>query len=633
MYELVFLTGGRAGQVVPITRTLVAGRSADCSLVVPDPNTSRHHCGFVFDGTKVMIEDRQSVNGTYLNDVRVTSPATMKDGDEVRIGQTRLRFGVRRRKDDPDDATTVFSLRDFPEGPTVERFDERSSLLISDLPKRSTDEKGLAARLDAIIRVSKALVNIRDFDRISRGILDALFEVFPQADRGFLMLGNDVHQLVPQAVKSRGKMFAADLVISKSICRSAIEQRRAILFNDLAGGDFTIGQSVYALQIRGAMVVPLIVEDEVLGVLQVDTPVQRAAFTTADLELCAAVSQQAAIALNNAFLVRKVEEESTSRNSLMRFLPGAMVEQVLSGKLDLALGGYTCHGTILFSDVVGFTKIAEGLPPETVVALMNEYFSRMVPCIENVGGAVDKFMGDAILAVWGVPLAKPDAALCAANAALSMQNACVGLDTRKHSEDGPRLEMGIGINSGTVVAGNIGADNRVSYTVVGDAVNSAQRLEVSAGRGQILISAGTWAELEGHGVGIAMPPLRVKNKAEPLSVYSLRGIRSGHGEVLVHIPVLVGEERAWIVRLLADETCILLHPGNAPLAQSPIVTRMPECPDLELGMAVVRDVMPHQASDGSLVRSQIALDRTALVDWVRTPDLVCPRGWDVMTRH
>jgi len=633
VYELLFLTGGRAGQVVPITRTLVAGRSADCSLVVPDPNTSRHHCGFVLDGANVVLEDRHSINGTYLNDVLLTAPATMQDGDEVRIGQTLLRFGVRKRKDEPDDATQVFSLRDMSDSGRPDKFDERTSLLMADLPARAIDERGLALRLEAIIKVSKALVNIRDFDRISHGILDALFEVFPQADRGFLMLGNDVSQLVPQAVKSRGKVFAADLVISRSICRSAIEHRRAILFNDLTAGDFTVGESVYALNIRGAMVVPLIVEDEILGVLQIDTPVQRAAFTASDLELAAAVSQQAAIALHNAFLLRKVEEESTSRTSLMRFLPGAMVEQVLLGKLDLALGGNTCHGTILFSDIVGFTGFAETLPPETVVKLMNDYFSRMVPCIENLGGAVDKFMGDAILAVWGVPLVKPDAALRAAGAALAMQNACVGLDTRRYCEDGPCLEMGIGINSGTVVAGNIGADNRVSYTVIGDAVNTAQRMEVAACRGQILISQATWAELAGSGIGIAMPPLRVKNKTGMLTVRSLRGLRTAHSEIVLHIPVRIGGDRAWLIRLLADESAILLHPETAPLASEPVIAEMQECPDLDFGRCEVRDVMPHQQSDGRLVRSQIAFTGTALVEWLRSPDLVCSREWNSMTRH
>ena len=635
MYELLFLTGGRAGQVVPITRSLVAGRSADCSLVVPDPNTSRHHCEFVFDGRNVRLEDRQSVNGTFVNETRISAPSPLQDGDEVRIGQTRLRVSARKRKDDVTDEsmTSIFSLRDQPPEAAASGFDESASLLLSELPRRDLDEKKLAARLDAIIRVSKALMHIRDLDRISNSILEALFEVLPQADRGFLMLGNDVNQLVPQAVRSRGKVLSADLVISKSICRSAIEQRRAILFNDTMGRDFTVGASVYALNIRGAMVVPLIVEDEILGVVQVDTPVQRAAFTTADLELAAAVSQQAAIALRNAFLLRKVEEESTSRASLMRFLPGAMVDQVLSGKHNLALGGDTCDGTILFSDIVGFTKIAEPLAPQTVVGMMNDYFSRIVPCIENVGGGVDKFMGDAIMAVWGVPLARPDAASCAAAAALEMQNACVGLDTSRHVRDGPILEMGIGINSGTVVAGNIGAYNRVSYTVIGDTVNTAQRLEVAAGRGQVLVGARTWSELAGNGIGVALPPLKVKNKAKALSVYSLRGLRGAHAEILLHVPLRAGDHRAWLIRMLADQTCVVLHPAELPLHSEPLMTDMREWPSFSLGVARVLEVMPHQASDGRLQRSQVVFTDPALAEWVRAGQHTCDRDWEQMPRH
>ncbi len=635
MYELVFLTGGRAGQVVPITRTLVAGRSPDCSLVVPDPNTSRHHCGFVFDGSNVTLEDKRSVNGTFLNEVRITDAVTLNAGDEIRLGQTRLRVALSRRKDDDvASQTTMFSVRDHPADASRGRVDESASVLLADLPKKALGEKALAARLDAIIKVAKALVNIRDFDRISRGILEALFEVFPQADRGFLMLGNDVEHLIPQAVKSRGKVFAADLVISKSICGSAIEHRRAILFNDVTGGDFTIGQSVYALHIRGAMVVPLIVEDEIVGLLQIDTPVQRAAFTADDLELAVAVSQQAAIALHNASLLRQVEEESSSRNSLMRFLPGAMVEQVLSGKLDLALGGHTCHGTILFSDIVGFTQLAENLHPEAVVAMMNAYFHRMVPCIENSGGGVDKFMGDAILAVWGVPIAKADAASCAAGAALAMQNAGVGLVALPHEAESTLLEMGIGINSGTMVAGNIGTDNRISYTVLGDAVNTAQRLEVAASRGQILVSARTWSELGENAVGVAMPPLTVKNKAEPLEVYSLRGLRGAHSEILLHLPLRIGAHRAWLIRYLTDETGIVLHPEEAELETEPLVTDIAEWPDVDLGRVLVKEVMPHQASDGRLMRSQVAIaDDSALLLLLGLPLLVCRRDWEEMARR
>ena len=111
--------------------------------------------------------------------------------------------------------------------------------------------------------------------------------------------------------------------------------------------------------------------------------------------------------------------------------------------------------------------------------MMNRYFNRMVPCIQLQSGSVDKFMGDAIMAVWGVPIDKGDSAANAVHAALAMQNALVGFNSVQAKENGPQLAMGIGVNTGAVVAGNIGTEERKEYTVLGDTVNTAQRLEAN----------------------------------------------------------------------------------------------------------------------------------------------------------
>src|SRR5258708_9983950 len=146
------------------------------------------------------------------------------------------------------------------------------------------------------------------------------------------------------------------------------------------------------------MTIPLMVNEEILGLLQIDTPDSKRAFTLEDLQLAMAVCHQAAIALHNAQLLTRVEAETTMRNNLKRFLPGPLAEQAVSGNLDVALGGKTYSSTIMFSDIIGFTRMSETLAPHQVVALMNSYFDRMVPCIDQNGGSIDKFMGDAIMA-------------------------------------------------------------------------------------------------------------------------------------------------------------------------------------------------------------------------------------------
>ena len=154
MYELVFLTGARAGEVVPVNKSLIGGRSPDCSLEIPDPNASRQHMRFNWDGALLVVADNGSSNGTYVNDQRIPTPHPAKDGDVVRVGETRLRVQMHKI---PSDAHSS-SIFGFKEHDT----DLSQSIVMSVSEVRSTgvDAKTLAQRLNAIIQVSKALVNI-----------------------------------------------------------------------------------------------------------------------------------------------------------------------------------------------------------------------------------------------------------------------------------------------------------------------------------------------------------------------------------------------------------------------------------------------------------------------------------------
>jgi adenylate cyclase len=627
MYDLVFLSGPKAGEMVPVKQNLIAGRSPDCSLEVPDPNASRQHAKVLWDGTTLSVADNGSSNGTYVNDQRITQ-VVVHHGDVVRLGETRLR--VQRRSKDKNDpnSSSIFGFKEAD-------ADLSHSIVMSvaDMPKpQVVSPEMLTQRLGAVIRVSKLLVNIAKLDEVLGGILDTLFEIFPQADRGFLMLGSDAGKLEPKAVRQRSKVVADNLAVSKSICRKALESRSAFLFNDQNSGDFDQGQSIVSLKIRSAMTIPMMVNDELLGVVQIDTPDRSRSFTADDLQLAVSVSQQAAIALHNAQLLAKVEKETTNRNNLLRFLPGPVADQVLAGNLDIAPGGKTYTGTILFSDVIGFTRMSETRQPDEVVRLMNNYFDRMVPCVVNDNGAIDKFIGDAIMAFWGIPFDKGDSAAHACHAALQMQNALVGFNSAQERDGLLPLAHGIGINSGTVVAGNIGAANQLGYTLLGDAVNTASRIEHAAGKGMVLVSEATWQELKGRGFGLRMPPLSVRNKAEALAVYSLRGLSLIANEMTLHLPARSGEHRVVLVRRLSDHTFIALHPGSCDLAAQPLVSDVVEWPGVQLGVPKVQQVLQSQAADGALLRSQITLDDPNLQGLLGATPPESAVAWEQMGR-
>lgn len=630
MFELVFLTGARAGQVVPVVKTLLAGRSPDCSLEVPDPNSSRQHSRFVFDGTSVTVLDNGSSNGTFVNDRRLTAPHKLGHGDIVRLGETRIRFQAARQGSSTRNNVSSSSIFGFKEA--GDDVSQSVVLSVEEAPKKVQSPEILASRLAAIMKVSKALVNINQLDQVFENILETLFEVFPQADRGFLMLGDKFDQLQPKAMRQRGKGVTENLMISSSICKKALESKWGIIFDDQKMNDFDQGMSIVSLRIRSAMAVPLVINDNVLGLLQIDTSDRSHAFVAEDLELALAVSQQAAIALHNALLLQKVEHETTTRNNLMRFLPGPVVDQALNGRLDLALGGRTCKGTIFFADVVGFTRMSETMNPEQVVKMMNAYFNHMVPCIEQHGGSVDKFMGDSIMAVWGIPFDKGDAALEAAHAGLDMQNALIGFNSLQVKDGSPCLDMGGGLNNGTVVAGNIGADNRVEYTVIGDTVNTAQRLQSNAVRGQVLLSGSAWSDIKEKAYGIQMPPLKVKNRTELVSTFSLRGIKAVNGEIVLHLHMTSGKQRVWLTRRLLDNTFLILHPPEVDITAAPLMTAIVEWPDVNVGTPVMEAVLPGQVTDGTYIRSQVRLPDTSLAGLISEKVTVSTKTWEQMPR-
>ena len=224
-----------------------------------------------------------------------------------------------------------------------------------------------------------------------------------------------------------------------------------------------------------------------------------------------------------------LRERQKLRATLGKYLTETVMEHLLRGRLEL--GGETLTVTILFSDIRSFTAISESMEAQSLVRLLNEYFTAMVDILMQEDAVVDKYIGDAIMAVFGAPVSRADDALRACRAAVRMREALVTLDVDLEQRGLPELRHGIGIHTGEVVAGNIGSDARMEYTVIGDAVNLTSRLETATkehGVG-ILISEDTYRlvveEVEVRLVG----ELTVKGRARPVKAYELLGMRERPG--------------------------------------------------------------------------------------------------------
>ncbi|MFH1091587.1 MAG: adenylate/guanylate cyclase domain-containing protein, partial [Pseudomonadota bacterium] len=222
-------------------------------------------------------------------------------------------------------------------------------------------------------------------------------------------------------------------------------------------------------------------------------------------------------------------EKSAVRSAFSRYLSPAVVSDVLENPQMLSLGGSRRVMTCFFSDLAGFTTISEGLSPEDLVHLLNRYLSLMTKAIMDSGGTVDKYEGDAIMAFWGAPLIQEDHALRASLSALEQQKIVAAFRAEVMAEGLPEIRVRMGLNTGPMIVGNMGSEERFDYTVMGDSVNLASRLEGANKQygTEIMISESTYQEVEGQVEVRELDLLRVKGKKEPIRVFELVAEKGG----------------------------------------------------------------------------------------------------------
>jgi len=217
-----------------------------------------------------------------------------------------------------------------------------------------------------------------------------------------------------------------------------------------------------------------------------------------------------------------LKERERLRGTLGRYVSGDVAERILSEEDDLALRGEVRHVSVLFLDVRGFTTISEKLGPSEVVALLNEYFDVVVDRVAAHGGTVNKFIGDAAMCIWGAPKPAEQAERSAVLCALEIQSRAAQLSGERKRRGLTTVGFGIGINAGEAVAGNLGAAKRLEYTVIGDAVNLAQRLESQARAGEVLVSQRVYEKVASDVEAVPRDPVKLKGKSKPVPLWEIR---------------------------------------------------------------------------------------------------------------
>jgi class 3 adenylate cyclase len=245
-------------------------------------------------------------------------------------------------------------------------------------------------------------------------------------------------------------------------------------------------------------------------------------FNQNDIYLLEIIATHSAIAINNVLLYEKVEYETGVRNNLQRYLPKNTIMKLLDRKIKLSMVGELQDCSILFSDICGFTALSEKLKPQEVVSFLNEYLTIMTKVIFSYNGSIDKFIGDGIMAVFGAPISTPNHAMEATLAALEMRKQIPELREKFKNEFGIEdFNIRIGINTGAVVYGNVGSPQRLDFTVIGDSVNVASRMESNAPKGGILVSFNTYKNIKDYVETKALGSITVKGKRDPVKIFEV----------------------------------------------------------------------------------------------------------------
>lgn len=512
-FRLSYSFGGRPETREFQQQRVVIGRNPDCDLVLTARDVSRVHAAIERDAEGWVVTDLDSRFGTFVKHKRITSQR-LEHGDQITLGgggavldfelvgetpgQQRVSFHSGSQADKVRLTIGVEELERRLSGAPASPLEAKPSDVRRPAAEAARAEPRLPVPGVSLVglfqRIGEVLLTSSNLDDMLAKVLGVALDYLP-AQRGFICLCDETAEnVVPKAAQMKGLAQGESMSISRTIAREAIRSRQALLVEDApADRRFALAGSVLSQEIRAAMCAPLYHAGRVEGLVYVDTRDPDGQFAAGDLELLAAMGMLTAVGILQARLREEVDREKAVFSRLSRYSSPRIVEQIVANvdTPDGAMLAAQRDVSVLFADLSGFTTLAESWQPAEVVSMLNCAFEHLTRAIFQYDGTLDKFLGDGVLAVFGAPVPQPDHAQRAVRAALLMQQ-LLG-DCRLTGPQGTPIAMRIGINSGPAVAGDIGSPLRKDYTVVGDAVNVASRLQSSvASPGQVVIGPATF---------------------------------------------------------------------------------------------------------------------------------------------
>jgi len=516
---------------------IVVGRHEDSDLRLVSSMISRNHCVIFKEGRRFLVKDLRSQNGTWVNGRRIRSRKHLKIGDAIQVGPFRLLFRPdatyvpskpRRPKQEVVPEESVLSKEETepvmkPVGMISTYLSEATA---SDLPPETTKvrRERLNRNLLTLYSITEDLVVTKDLDEILDHIMDRIFEIFSPSQATILLMeeGDSLAPKKHRHSEEKGSIRA----ISNTILDRVLTYRVGVLTDDAQEDPrFEHGDSVVVHKIRSVMAAPIWEERTILGVLYVDSLDLVAGYQREDLDLLTAIGHQTALAIQRWKLTEELRQEAIKaaviRESLGRFHSSPVVDLILEGAADLE--AKEALATIFFCDMVDFTSLCESCTPFQLQKLLNLFCRTVSEIVFEEQGTLDKFIGDAAMAIYGAPLEQTDAPVRAVRTALKIRERLEA--SMRSLPEYLRFRVRYGINTGLAIVGNFGSDRRIDYTVLGQPVNLAARISKAAEPNSILIGPETFEAIEPQALFKVrrIEGKRFKGLKGPIKLYEVEG--------------------------------------------------------------------------------------------------------------
>jgi len=504
-------------------RVTKIGRASDNDVVLLDGNrsVSRWHATIVSeDDGSLSVEDLQSMNKTLVNGQEIKGSVRINPNDVIAVG--RFKISIREESADRFDIRSgALTLDEAQKTPEL--------LTFVGLPSATPSE---VKNLELLYEVGVTLARSHSLDDVTNAAVEMLFKI-DQVHRATVMMWSDETQSFSNTdlhMRNAGKTSSLpasydpkNLVMSRTILNRVRDENRALIIRDTSGDEsFNAAMSIVRAGIQAAFCSPLTFQGRFLGILYADNLADPKAFSEADFRTFTSIAAQTGLALANAIANQELLKREVERQALKRYLPPQIADMIIASGGLSQLTGVLQPVTVVYTDIRGFTSIAERMDARETVAMLRHFFSLMSAAVLECNGTVDKFIGDCIMALFGAPVESETATRDALRAAILMQQRMKELNEARLADYAAPIEIGIGMHRGPAVVGNIGSEDRVQYTAIGDTVNIAARLVSRAGPSQIIVSENIRSELLDYRGFEPLGEMELKGRAGKLNTFLVR---------------------------------------------------------------------------------------------------------------